>query len=274
VAGKEPRRAPARTQALPVVRRRAPVVRTWRWLPSGRSLALGLALVALAGCAYLVALESSIFAVQRIDVRGAPPELAGRIRAALAPLEGTSLVSFSRSAADRRLADFPEIASVGYDRDFPHTLHVQVTVEQPVAVLRRATDAWLVSGTGRVLSVLGSGKYPPLPRIWLAAETSVGVGETVETGRALAVADALRHTHLHMHVLAVRDDGDGQLALQVAGGREIRLGDTTNLAIKLAVADALLPNAQDALYVDVSVPTRAVAGYQGSTDNSQVSTQG
>ena len=72
-----------------------------------------------------------------------------------------------------------------------------------------------------------------------------------------------------MHVLAVRDDGNGQLVLQVTGGGEVRLGDTSNLALKLAVAAAILPRAKDALYVDVSVPTRAVAGFQnGSTPSS------
>ena len=242
---------------------------------------MGFVLVALAGGAYLLARETSIFAVQRIDVRGAPPELAARIRSALAPLEGTSLLSFGRSAADRRLSGFPEIASVGYDRDFPHTLHVQVAVEQPVAVLRRATDGWLVSSTGRVLSALRSGTYPSLPRIWLAAETSVGVGATVETGHALFVAAALRRAHVPMRVLAVRDDGDGQLVLQVPGGREVQLGDTSNLSLKLAVAAAILPKVEDASYVDVSVPSRAVAGYQsggtaqiGQDANTQVSGQG
>ena len=281
VAGKEQARAPARARALPVPQRRGRAMPARRWLPNGRSIAIGLALVAFAGGAYLIARESSIFAVQRIDVRGAPPALAARIRRALAPLEGTSLVSFGRAAADRRLADFPEIASVGYDRDFPHTLHVRVTVEKPVAILRRATDAWLVSASGRVLSALGPGSYPPLPRVWLAAETEVAVGGTVETGRALVVAAALKAQHPRMHALAVRDDGDGQLVLQVTGGREVRLGDTSNLALKLAVAAAVLARAQDALYVDVSVPTRAVAGFQnGSTPpstygaESQVSGQG
>jgi cell division protein FtsQ len=244
------------------VRRRARVVAGLRWLPSGRSLAVGFMLIALAGGAYLVARETSLFGVQRIDVEGASPALAARIRAALEPLEGTSLVSFGRGAADRRLAGFPEIASVAYDRDFPHTLHVRVTVEQPVAVLRRATDAWLVSASGRVLGILAPGSYPPLPRIWLAAETEVTVGASVETGNAVTVATALRAAHFPAHVLAVRDDGDGQVVLQLSGGREVRLGDTSNLNVKLAVAAAVLPHATDALYVDVSVPTRAAAGYQ------------
>src|SRR5581483_1077602 len=103
------------------------------------------------------AVKTSVFAVRRIEIEGAPPTLAAQIRTALGPLEGTSLVSFGRSDADRRLAGFPQIASVRYDRDFPHTLRVEVTVENPVAVLRKASDAWLVSATGRVLAMLKPG---------------------------------------------------------------------------------------------------------------------
>ena len=253
-------------------RRRQPrVAAGLRWLPSSRSLAVGFTLIAFACGAYLVARETPLFAVQQIDVDGASPALAARIKAALEPLDGTSLVSFGRGAADRRLAGFPEIASVGYDRDFPHTLRVRVTVERPVAVLRRGTDAWLVSADGRVLRALAPGSYPPLPRIWLAAETGVTVGARVETGRALTVATVLRTARFPVHVLAVRDDGDGQVVLQVSGGRDVRLGDTANLNVKLAVAAAVLPHATDALYVDVSVPTRAVAGYPA---DSQPSGQG
>jgi cell division protein FtsQ len=247
-------------------------------LPGGRSLALGCALVALAGGAYLIARETSIFALRRIDVEGAPPTLAARIRSALEPLEGTSLVSFSSSDADRRLAGIPQIARVGYDRDFPHTLNVRVTVERSVAVLRRASDAWLVSASGRVLAALTPGSYPPLPRIWLAAETPVTVGAQVETGNAIPVASALETARFPRHVLAVRGDANGQVVLQLAAGKEVRLGDTTNLAVKLAVAAAVLPHATDARYVDVSVPTRAVAGYPVSRSaalgNSQLSGQG
>jgi cell division septal protein FtsQ len=278
VAGTERRRAPARPRAVPEARRRLPLAFGARWLPSGRSLAVGFTLVALAVGAYLLARETSLFAVQRIDVQGASPALAARIRSALEPLEGTSLVSFSRGAADHRLSGLPEIAGVGYDRDFPHTLHVRVTVERPVAVLRRAADAWLVAASGRVLDALVPDSYPPLPRIWLAAETTVTVGAPTETGNAVTVATALRTARFPVHVLGIRDDGAGQVVLEVAGGREVRLGDTSNLRVKLAVAAAILPRATDALYLDVSVPTRAVAGYRASDAtawlNSQPSGQG
>jgi cell division septal protein FtsQ len=234
-------------------------------------------LLVLAGGGYAIARETSVFAVERIDVQGVPPALGARIRAALAPVEGTSLVSFSRGSADRRLTGFPQIAHVSYDRDFPHTLHVYVTVEPAVAIVRRGPDAWLVSAGGRVLGMLEPGSYPPLPRIWLAAETSVTVGGTVETGRSAVVAAALTRQRLPVHVVAIRDDGADGIVIQLPGGREVRLGDTSNLAVKLAVAAAILPQSPDASYVDVSVPTRAVAGYQTGTvtdANSQVSGQG
>jgi cell division protein FtsQ len=241
-----------------------------RWLPSGRSLAIGFGLIAAAAGAYVIARETSIFALQRIEVEGAPPALASRIRTALEPLEGGSLVAFSSSTANRRLAELPQIARVSYDRDFPHTLKVTVTVEQPVAVLRKAAEAWLVSASGRVLQSLQPGTYPPLPRIWLAAETDVTVGAPVETGDAVAVAAALRGSRFPAHVLSVQDDGNGQVVLQLTGGTQVRLGDLSNLAVKLAVAAAIIPKSAGASYIDVSVPTRAVAGYP----NSQVSSQG
>jgi cell division protein FtsQ len=238
-------------------------------LPSGRSLAIGFGLIAVAAGAYAIARETSIFALQRIEVEGAPPALASQIRTALGPLEGASLVSFSSSVANRRLAALPQIAHVSYDRDFPHTLKVTVTVEQPVAVLRKAAEAWLVSASGRVLQALRPGTYPPLPRIWVAAETDVAVGAPVETGDAITVAAALRGSHFPAHVLSVQDAGGGQVVMQLAAGRQVRLGDLSNLAVKLAVAAAIIPQSAGASYIDVSVPTRAVAGYP----NSQVSSQ-
>ncbi|HST25833.1 MAG TPA: FtsQ-type POTRA domain-containing protein [Gaiellaceae bacterium] len=274
MAEKRRARTPARSHALTLPRPTGRVARAGRWLPSTKSLAIGLTLVALAGGAYAIARETSVFAVQRIDVRGAPPALADQIETALRPIEGQSLVSFDRSAADHRLAGLPQIARVSYDRDFPHTLRVSVVVEEPVAIVRRASQAWLVASGGRVLQLL-TGTYPALPRIWLAAETNVTVGERAETGSAILVATALRSAHLPGRVLSIRDEGNGQIVLQLQSGRQVRLGDSSNLAVKLAVAAAVLPRAIGASYVDVSVPSRVVAGYRsGGTTNSQVSGQG
>jgi cell division protein FtsQ len=238
-----------------------------RWLPSGRSLAVGIGLLVACAAAYVIARQTSIFSVQRIEVEGAPPALAAQIRSALQPLTGESLVGFDGSAAARRLAVLPQVAQAHFDRDFPHTLRVLVKVEQPVALLREASSAWLVSSSGRVLARLRAGSYPPLPRIWLDAGADVTVGAPVDsTADLVRVASLLARFRLPEKVLSVQRSSDGGLALELRGGREVRLGDTSNLPAKLAVAAAILPRATAATYVDVSVPTRVVAGYAVGQD--------
>src|SRR5262249_62400946 len=106
---------------------------------------VALVLVACGFGAYFGARETGIFALDRIQVIGAPPSTAGRIRAALRGYVGKSLVRFDRNDAARRLAAVSEVADARFDRDFPHTLRIRVRLERPVAILRRGPDAWLVS---------------------------------------------------------------------------------------------------------------------------------
>lgn len=222
-----------------------------------------------AGGAYALARESSIFALQRIEVVGAPPSLAAQIRTALSPLVGTSLVGFSTGKADRRLARLPEVASATYDRDFPHTLRVFVTAERPAAILRRGSDAWLVSGSNRVLGIVRHPIGSTLPRIWLAPTDEIVVGAPANHAvtRAVLVAAAIRDRGFPYRVTTIRVDS-GLVSLRLGSGLEVRLGDTRNLGAKLAVARVIVPRADGALYVDVSVLVRPVAGYAGAAASS------
>ena len=67
--------------------------RVWlvRLAPTRRSLAIGFGILAFALGAYLLARESSLFAVNTIEVRGGSPRVAAQVRHALASLAGTSL---------------------------------------------------------------------------------------------------------------------------------------------------------------------------------------
>jgi cell division protein FtsQ len=215
--------------------------------------------------AYFGARETGVFSLDRIDVQGAPGATAGRITAALHPYLGESLVRFDRGAAERRLASVPEVADVHFDRDFPHTLRVRVRLERPVAVLRRGGDAWLVSSSARVLVHLRR-PYPRLPRIWLPASADISVNATLAGVGAMGVAAVapLRALHLDAPVRQVVA-GEDELTLVLSSGTRLRLGDTGDLRLKLAIARKILPLTHGAAYVDVSVPERPVAGY-----NSQV----
>jgi cell division protein FtsQ len=245
-----------------------------RTLPSGRSLALGFALIAVAVGLYFAARGTSVFAVHEVEVQGAPPRVAAQVQAALErPLEGASLLEVSQADIDRALAGVPDVQATGYDRAFPRTLHVAVFAERPVAVLRRGGDAWLVSERGRVLRELGPQRPAALPRIWVAHLAAPPEGRLLRSEDAFRPAIALgavlagdREFLARIREARLRE---GEIDLVLRNGVEVRLGPPHDVPLKAAVAQevlAALPGANGG-YLDVSVPERAVA----SVVQSQVS---
>jgi hypothetical protein len=184
------------------------------------------------------------------------------VEAALRPLEGESLLKVKTDDVSRLATALPDVASVSDDRAFPSTLRVRVEPEQPLAVVRRGSDSWLVSRRARVMQQVPKGSFDGLPRVWVPQSVSVTLGETLGAGAGAAEVKALapiRTAALGVPVLTVRIDHD-QVEYVLRGGLELRVGSTENLPLKLAVARAILRRTALAGYLDVSVPARPVAG--------------
>jgi cell division protein FtsQ len=239
-----------------------------RTLPSGRALLLGFALLAGGALAYMGARESSLFALRSIQISGAPPRVAAHVRAALEPLAGRSLLAVTGRDVERRLAGLSDVAGVSFDRDFPHTLRVFVSPAHSIAVLRRGASAWIVSSDGRVIRTAGLFEARKLPRIWIPRTASVDVGRTVDDGNAARAVQTLavaRRAGFGTRIAAVRST-DRELTFVLATGPELRLGDATSVALKLAVAKRVLPLVPGTSgYIDVTIPARPITG-----SNSQV----
>jgi cell division protein FtsQ len=233
-----------------------------RLLPTGRSVVTGLVLGAVAVLAYFGARESSVFAVDTIAVRGVDGELAADVRAALRPVQGESLLAVRLSDVERLATALPQVASVEYDRAFPHTLVVTVRPEEPLAVLRRGRDSLLVSRRGRIVERLERRARPALPRIWLPRSVDTRVGGTLAAGggaQEVAALAPIARAGFEGRVATVRIDGS-QVVYVLRGGVELRVGTTANLPLKLEIARRILAGSVDAGYLDISVPERPVAG--------------
>jgi cell division septal protein FtsQ len=244
-------------------------------LPSGRSLAVGFGVLAAALTLYVGARETSVFAVRSIDVTTEPNGHSRLVERSLAPLEGMSLLQVNGREISRRLEGLPHVHLLGFDRSFPNGLRVHVSVERPVAVLRRADENWLVSGEGRVLRKLDVKLRRPLPVVWLPRSTDPEIGTIIRTdepSRAVAALATIRKSapSFSNRIWYVKS-GEEELTMVLRDDFELRLGTAADLPLKVKVAREVLAAVQQsgaaASYVDVAVPERPVAG---TTLNSQI----
>ena len=258
---------------MPVPASHAPVARALaRAAPSGRSLLVGFALLALGLLAYAGARQTSLFAIRRIELAGAPPQVAAQVRRAVAGFQGASLVALDGADLIRRIEDVSTVYTARYDRAFPHTLRLVVRPEEAVAVLRRGPDSWLVSARGRVVERLRPRSLLGLPRVWVHAATQVELGQILAPasgGVAARALEPLVHAPFPARIATVTL-AHGELSFGLVSGVELRLGRPEDVRLKLAIARRIviaLPAGTQ--YVDVSVPERPVAG-----TNPQLSTGG
>jgi cell division protein FtsQ len=247
-------------------------------LPTGRSLLLGFALVAVAVGLYAGARRPSVFAVRDVRVEGAPSVLAKRIEHELGSVRGGSLVTLDGDGVLAQLESLPTVRSASYDRAFPHTLVVRVVPERAAAVLRRGAEGWLLSTRGRVIGQVPRRSHPRLPRIWAPKTVPVEVGRVVGDVDLRAAVVALPQDKADELPIRIRTAKSvaGELAFVLANGLELRLGNGADVALKLAAAGEIIPQLAapaggGPTYLDVSVPERPVAG---ATLESEVEVEG
>ena len=239
-------------------------VRAWlgRFAPTRRSLAVGLGVLVFAVAGYVIARETSMFAIDRIEVRGGSRQVTRQVDAALASLVGRPLVGLDGSAVLEKVDALPTVVSATYDRDFPHTLRIFVVAERPAAVLRRGPHSWLVSTRGRVMERLASSAAPKLPRIWISTHTPVRTGMELTAAGAATAARASGLTGRFGARIDSVSYSRGSLVFHLRSGVELLLGNARDVKLKVAVAErvlAILPSGST--YLDVSIPGRPVSGY-------------
>jgi cell division septal protein FtsQ len=240
-----------------------------RVVPSGRSLAIGFGILAASFGLFFGARETAVFSVHEVQVESVPGGQSRLVDRTLEGLDGMSLLRIDQEEIQRRLDKLPHVHLLGYDRAFPNTLRVKVSVERPVAVVRRGDENWLVSAKGRVLRPLERRLRRPLPVVWLPRTVDPHVGSILgaaEPARAIRTVAAIRAAApgLSPRVWYVKTGAGGTATAVLDDHFEIRLGSTSDLPLKLAVSRRVLATLRReggvAAYLDVSVPERPVVG--------------
>jgi cell division septal protein FtsQ len=215
-----------------------------------------------AAASYVGLRESSLFAVERVDVQGGSAAVRETVRDRVASLAGhRSLLALDPAVLADGIVALPTVRAVHVDRAFPHTLRISIDPEQPVAVIERDGGRVAVARSGRVVGTVdGRGRLPVLDAGGAAVP---GPGGSVPAALRpeLDIATLARRRGLTSLVVVGRAE-EGLVARIGRDDAIVRLGDGDELERKLAIAAALLKsrridaagNRLPVQYVDVSVP--------------------
>ena len=249
--------------ALPRARQRVAPPALARFAPSRRSLAVGVGLARRSPPAPMRSRgrrPRSRSAGSRSAAR--PPTVQQQVQRALAPLVGTNLLALDGAALERRAEALPDRRLRQLRPRLPaHAPHPRrarasrsrcsIAARRPGSS-RRGGGSSSASRPARIPRSRGSGcrGRPTSPSARSSRRTA---GGTAARTLALAARFPAR--------IATVSLAHGELVFRLRSGLELRLGDPTDVRLKLAIARrALAQLPTGATYVDVSVPGRPVAG--------------
>lgn len=227
------------------VRRFAERARRRRLRAAAPWLVVLASLVLVVSCAGVVG-GTGLFGVARITVVGATITTPDQIRTASAVPGGTPLVRVDTAEVASRVRTLAAVRAVTVSRKWPRTLVIRVVERTAVAVVPVGTGFVTVDPAGVVFQTLAQ-RPAALPLIRLAAP---GGGDPT-TRAAVTVLGALP-SELRTLLTALVAEAPARIRLELADGRSIIWGDSTENSAKVRVALVLLTRPGKVL--DVSAP--------------------
>jgi cell division protein FtsQ len=225
-----------------------------------RLLALAVLCIALAAGYQFWLRDSSLVAVDRVEVTGLTSSDAARIRTALTSAgRDMTTLHVDRAALDQVVAGYPVVRKLEIAPDFPHTLRVHVIEYEPAAIAVSDAGDVPVAGDGTILKgVRFEGRLPTidvdgaLGSETLLDQTALGAAAVAGTAPAL----------LRKRIENIDHRSDDGYVAELRDGPELLLGPATRLRAKWAAAARVLADleARGATYVDLRIPGRPAVG--------------
>lgn len=244
----------ARTVSARALRLRLPRV------PPRALLAVALAVAVLAG-GWLWLRDAPLVQVDDVTIIGVSSSDEARIKAALTDEARQMTTLHVRDDVLRRaVAQYPSVASLRTEADFPHGLTIEVVEHEPVAVLEGGVPA---TGGGHLLRGL---RTQDLPSIAVKADAG---GDRVTDARTLAALAIAAAAPPELRERSERIfSGPRGLEVVLSEGPRLIFGGRTDARAKWAAAARVLsePSAEGALYLDLRVRGRVAAGGVGPVD--------
>lgn len=201
--------------------------------------------------------RSPLLDVDKVQITGAEhTAVEAVLQATGLSTQGHAMVAVDRFALARKIERLPWIATAEVDRKWPNVVRVKVTERVAIGAIAIPGGVALLDATGRVLE---TAEQPPPGVIAITASDRVpGPGRTAGTAiqAALAILHSMSENLVKQTQAVHRLEGNPvTYEVGVQGGVTIRLGDATQIAEKLAAAEAVLAVQHAAgTVIDVRVP--------------------
>jgi cell division protein FtsQ len=221
-----------------------------------RVLLVVTSVLSAAGLVFLT-ITSPLLDVDTIRVAGARHVTAAQLRTASGVDLHDHLLFVDTAAVVHRLERLSWVEHASVRRDLPGTLNITIAEYHPAAYVRIAGGVMLVAASGHVIA---PARAAPVHTVEVrGVRHAPGPGQLLSPPDAAGVVTRLPAA-LANRIAAVDVSGSG-FVLDVMGGGEIRLGDTSGLDAKAASAQAVLARLGPGpfSYIDVSTPDRPVS---------------
>jgi cell division protein FtsQ len=223
----------------------------------GRVLRIALALLVLATVAWAL-WSGPLLAVRSVQVDGAGTLPADQVRAAAGIEEGTPLLRVDVAAAEARVAQLPQVASVEVTRGWPSSVVITVVERVPVAVVGEPGSRSLVDAQGVLFDSISGDPPAGVVPVDLA---SPGPGDP-PTMAVLAAVLALPDDVRARIAVASADDAEA-ISLTLADGTTVLWGgpeesDRKGTALAALLGQIEAGSLEPAETIDLSSPDAVV----------------
>jgi cell division protein FtsQ len=229
----------------------------------GRLAVAGLVLVGLVVGGWLWLRDSSLVAVEHVEVSGVSGPDAAPIRSALiSSARNMTTLDVRVGQLRTAVAPYAVVKNLQVSTQFPHGMRIRVIEQLPVGALVAGGHAVPAAGDGTLLPDVPAGSLPAIPVSSLPGGPRVTDPAALDALAVLAAAPA-RLLYRISQVTAIAPHG---LVAQLREGPAIYFGDTTDLVAKWTAATEVLadPGSAGASYIDVTDPARPAAGVGAS----------
>jgi cell division protein FtsQ len=231
-----------------------------------RLVALAVACLVLSGLYHFWLRDSSLVAVDKVQVTGLTSSDAARVQLAITREARTmTTLHVDHDALEGAVERFPVVRGLEVSPDFPHGLRVHVIEYQPAAIAVSDSGRVPVAGDGTILrGIKAKGNLPTI-----AVDGAVG-GDSLTDATALdaAAVAGFAPAVLRSRIEDVQKRSDDGYVAELRDGPELLFGSARQLRAKWAAAARVLADleARGATYIDLRIPGRpAVGGLAAST---------